>query len=73
MNSSFSIYMQKVADYISMEYDDCEFHNVTQDEMYTIKMIGNSYYNNFDNICNAANEIVKYIRDSREWARSNIK
>ena len=44
--------MQKVANYISMEYDDCEFHNLTQDEIYTIKMIGNSYYNNFDNICN---------------------
>jgi hypothetical protein len=56
-----------------MEYGDCEFHNVTQDEMHTIKMIGNSYYNNFDSVCNAANEIIKYVRDSREWTKENIK
>lgn len=74
MNQKFQEYMQKVADYIYMEYGDREFNNdMTIDEKYVLKMIGETFYNNNDSPANAANDMIRYLKDSRAWMKENIK
>jgi hypothetical protein len=74
MNNSFNDYMQKVANYIYMEYGDSEFNNdMTIDEKYVLKMIGETFYNNHDSPSNAANDMMQYLRDNRAWMKENIK
>ena len=74
MNQKFQEYMQKVADYIHMEYGDSEFNNdMTMDEKYVLKMIGETFYQNNDNPINAANDMMRYLKDNRAWMKHNVQ
>jgi hypothetical protein len=70
--NSFQDYLNKIADYIDMEYGGIDDGYLTDDERHTIKNIVTSHYEADDSINNTASTIALYIRDSRSWMKDNI-
>jgi hypothetical protein len=71
--NSFQDYLNKIADYIDMEYGGIDDGYLTDDERHTIKNIVTEHYKADDSINNAASTIALYIRDSRSWNQENIQ
>jgi hypothetical protein len=69
--NSFQDYLNKIADYIDMEYGGIDDGYLTDDERHTIKNIVTSHYEDDDSINNTASTIALYIRDSRSWNQEN--
>ena len=65
----------KVADYIDYEYGESNAlanESLNDAEKMTIKHMLHAHYSASDSINNAANYIIQYLRDSKQWMRENI-
>jgi hypothetical protein len=72
--ADFGHFMNCVAEYIEQEYLDLDLSSgFTDDERYTIKNIVTAHYEDGDVACNAANNVMCYLRTSREWMEKNEK
>lgn len=72
MKYSLQEFAHDVGAYITDEYEASILVDLTQDEQITIKNILDAHYAADDSINNAANYVVRYIRESRAWIKDNI-
>ncbi len=64
---SFKDFAHEVADYIDAEYDNADMINLNDDERMTIKNMLDAHYHFNDSVSNAANYVIRYLRESRAW------
>jgi len=69
---SFKDFAHEVADYIDAEYDNADMINLNDDERATIKNMLDAHYHFNDSVSNAANYVIRYLRESRAWME-NLK
>ena len=72
---TFQDFTNDIADYVDSEYgsgNDLVMTTLTDDERYTIKNMLDAHYHLNDSINNAANYVIRYLRESRNWIKENI-
>ena len=65
MINNFGDYVGAVADYIEKEYNPDDFQNLNDDEKWTIRTMLESHYHYDNAVSNASNDIIHYLRSSR--------
>jgi hypothetical protein len=69
---SFKDFAHDVADYIDAEYDGADI-TINDDERMTIKNMLDAHYHFNDSVSNAANYVIRYLRESRAWMEDNVQ
>lgn len=74
MNKEYKKFLSRVSNYLFNEYNwgKQETLSLTQDEQYAISMIIKAHYESKNSINNSANDVINYIRRSREWMETNL-
>lgn len=78
MNLTFTEYVDKVLFYMDNEYTKdtnvgLGTGDLSDDEKYTIRSMVYHHYYKDNSPSNTANEIIDYLRDSRNWMEDHIK
>jgi hypothetical protein len=69
---SLQTFRQEVGAYIAEEYEASILIDLTQDEKIITKNMLDAHYAAGDSINNAANYVVRYLKESRAWINDNI-